>query len=181
MNRSSDLAGDEFPAPSNDSIIATGYYRLGTWDNGPADKELARYDMLDDIVATTSQVFLGLTVDCARCHDHKIDPIAQRDYYALLSFFHNVNHYKNGGPTDEVPLASTTVDAKLSEQLLKDREAQLKELELETADLEGHYRSIAKPAKGTGGIVQLINKDGVQVLGQEAFDRYQELRKKSSP
>ena len=64
-----------------DSIIATGYYRLGIWDDEPADRELARYDGLDDIVATTGQVFLGLTVDCARCHDHKIDPIPQKDYY----------------------------------------------------------------------------------------------------
>ncbi len=52
-------------------------------------------------MATTSQVFLGLTVDCARCHDHKLDPIPQKDYYRLLSFFRNINHYRNGGPTDE--------------------------------------------------------------------------------
>ncbi len=98
------LAGDELPDSGDDGVIATGYYRLGIWDDEPADRELARFDMLDDIVATTGQVFLGLTIDCARCHDHKIDPITQRDYYSLLSFFHNVSHYKNGGPTDEVPL-----------------------------------------------------------------------------
>jgi hypothetical protein len=85
-------------------LIATGYYRLGIWDNDPADRELALYDQLDDLVATTGQVFLGLTVDCARCHDHKIDPISQRDYYALLSFFRNIHPYRNGGATDEVPL-----------------------------------------------------------------------------
>jgi hypothetical protein len=98
------LAGDELPDGGADGIIATGYYRIGIWDADPADKELARYDQLDDIVATTGQVFLGLTVDCARCHDHKIDPIPQRDYYALLSFFHNVAPYRNGGASDEVPL-----------------------------------------------------------------------------
>ncbi len=47
-------------------------------------------------------MFLGLTVDCARCHDHKLDPIPQKDYYRFLSFFRNVNGYRNGGPTDEV-------------------------------------------------------------------------------
>ncbi len=98
------LAGDELPNPDPDAIIATGFYRLGIWDDEPADRELARYDSLDDIVATTGQVFLGLTVDCARCHHHKIDPIPQHDYYRLLSFFQNVNHYRNGGPTDEIPL-----------------------------------------------------------------------------
>ena len=98
------LAGDELPDGGTDGLIATGYYRLGLWDDEPADREQSRYDGLDDIVATTGQVFLGLTVDCARCHDHKLDPIPQKDYYRFLSFFQNVNHYRNGGPTDEAVL-----------------------------------------------------------------------------
>ncbi len=84
------LAGDELPAPTADSLIATGYYRLGLWDDEPADRLQAKYDSFDDIVATTAQTFLGLTLNCARCHDHKIDPLPQRDYYALLAFFHNI-------------------------------------------------------------------------------------------
>ncbi|MFM9010546.1 MAG: DUF1553 domain-containing protein, partial [Planctomycetota bacterium] len=84
------LAGDEFPEPGADDLIATGYYRLGVWDDEPADALQARYDWLDDIVSTTGQAFLGLTVGCGRCHDHKIDPFTQRDYYALLAFVHNV-------------------------------------------------------------------------------------------
>ena len=107
------LAGDELPDATDETRIATGYYRLGIWDDEPADRELALYDQFDDLVATTGQVFLGLTVDCARCHDHKIDPISQRDYYSLLSFFRNVNPYKNGGETDEVALGGDAgVEAK---------------------------------------------------------------------
>ncbi len=87
------LAGDELDEVTPDSIIATGYYRLGLWDDEPADRLLAYYDGLDDIVATTGQTFLGLTVNCARCHDHKIDPFSQRDYYGMLAFFHGVKHY----------------------------------------------------------------------------------------
>ncbi len=98
------LAGDELPDGGHDGLIATGYYRLGLWDDEPADREQARFDGLDDIVATTSQVFLGLTVDCARCHDHKLDPIPQKDYYRFLSFFQNVNDYRNEGPTVEALL-----------------------------------------------------------------------------
>jgi hypothetical protein len=98
------LAGDELPDGGADGLIATGYHRLGIWDNDPADKELALFDQFDDLVATTGQVFLGLTVDCARCHDHKIDPISQRDYYALLAFFRNIHPYRNGGATDELAL-----------------------------------------------------------------------------
>ena len=106
------LAGDELPDGGADGLIATGFYRLGIWDNDPADKELALFDQFDDVVATTGQVFLGLTVDCARCHDHKIDPISQRDYYALLAFFRNIHPYRNGGATDEVPLPGDHGDPK---------------------------------------------------------------------
>lgn len=87
------IAGDEIAAPTPDSVIATGYYRLGRWDDEPVDPELAYYDDLDDILATTSQTFLGLTVNCARCHDHKIDPIPQRDYYRMLAFFQNIRRF----------------------------------------------------------------------------------------
>ena len=87
------LAGDELDEVTPDSIIATGYYRLGLWDDEPADRPLAFYDGLDDILATTTQTFLGLTANCARCHDHKIDPFPQRDYYSLLAFFHGVKPY----------------------------------------------------------------------------------------
>src|SRR4029078_5573294 len=60
---------------------------------------------------TIGQAFLGLTMDCARCHDHKLDPIPQRDYYRFLAIFHNVNRFKNGGPTDESRYYAT-MDAK---------------------------------------------------------------------
>jgi hypothetical protein len=87
------LAGDELDEMTLDSMTATGYYRLGTWDDEPADPVQAKYDDLDNIVSTTSQVFLGLTVGCARCHDHKIDPIPQTDYYSMLAFFADVTPY----------------------------------------------------------------------------------------
>ena len=87
------LAGDEFEPPTPDSIVATGYYRLGIWDDEPVDQKQALYDDLDDILLTTSQVFLGLTMNCARCHDHKIDPLPQKDYYSFLAFFNGVKRY----------------------------------------------------------------------------------------
>ena len=86
------LAGDEIDPGSAESLIATGFYRLGIWDDEPADRPQARYDTLDGIISTTGQVVLGMTVNCARCHDHKVDPIPQRDYYRLLAFFIDVTH-----------------------------------------------------------------------------------------
>ncbi len=69
------IAGDELDQVSADSLTATGYYRLGIWDDEPADPLQARFDEYDDLVSTTSQAFLALTLNCARCHDHKIDPL----------------------------------------------------------------------------------------------------------
>ncbi|MBW3540641.1 MAG: DUF1549 domain-containing protein, partial [Planctomycetes bacterium] len=87
------LAGDELPDADRGTIIATGYYRLGLWDDEPVDPVQAYYDEMDDIVRTTGEVFLGLTIGCARCHDHKIDPIPQSDYYRMLAFFHDLDTY----------------------------------------------------------------------------------------
>ena len=84
------IAGDELERVTFDSIIATGFQRLGVWDDEPDDKRMAEFDELDDVLATTGSAFLGLTIGCARCHDHKFDPIPQADYYSLLSFFRNI-------------------------------------------------------------------------------------------
>ena len=87
------LAGDELDNPTRETITATGYYRLGIWDDEPADPLQSTYDGYDDILKTTSEVFMGMTVACARCHSHKIDPIPMKDYYGLLGFFHNIKPY----------------------------------------------------------------------------------------
>ncbi|HVU89582.1 MAG TPA: DUF1553 domain-containing protein [Pirellulales bacterium] len=101
------LAGDELPEVTTDTLTATGYYRLGLWDDEPADPLQARYDELDDIVATTGQVFLGLTINCARCHDHKLDPIPQADYYRMVSFFNEIDRYNT--KTCQVDVSSPEV------------------------------------------------------------------------
>lgn len=87
------LAGDELEDRTKQTLIATGYYRLGAWDDEPADPLQAKFDELDDIIATTAQTMIGLTVDCARCHDHKIDPIPIDDYYRFAAFFENIRRY----------------------------------------------------------------------------------------
>ncbi len=167
------LAGDEMPDGGADGIIATGYYRLGIWDDEPTDPELARYDGLDDIVATTGQVFLGLTVDCARCHDHKIDPISQKDYYRLLSFFHNINHYRNGGPTDERPLGSEQESQRAFEQKRTELQGELTTFE---TDFRKLYEQIRGKAVQSRELPRLIRAEGAKLLGQERFKRYAEQR-----
>ncbi|MGD9646741.1 MAG: DUF1553 domain-containing protein [Pirellulales bacterium] len=81
------LAGDELPDRNEQTVIATGFLRLGTWNDEPNDPEDYKYDRLEDLVHATSTAFLGLTVNCARCHDHKFDPIPQQDYYRMAAAF----------------------------------------------------------------------------------------------
>lgn len=100
------LAGDELPDRSESTAIATGFLRLGTWDDEPNDPLEYQYDRLEDLVHTTATAFLGLSVKCARCHDHKFDPIPQTDYYRVAAAFWGgpVAHRQrelNGGPTKE--------------------------------------------------------------------------------
>ncbi len=106
------LAGDELaeswmkdaavPRSQWESAIqATGFYRLHVWDDEPDSTLVAEFDDLDDVLVTTSTAFLGLTLGCARCHDHKFDPLSQADYYSMLSFIRNVDpygqHHTGGG------------------------------------------------------------------------------------
>lgn len=94
------IAGDELNQESGvqnlESVIATGFLRLGHWDDEPADPAADRYDQLDDIVSTTGQAFLGLTIGCARCHDHKFEPLSQRDYYGLVAVFNPLQRPAKG-------------------------------------------------------------------------------------
>ena len=84
------LAGDELDDASPETLVALSYNRLGPWDDEPADFAQDRFDQLDDIVSTTSQVFLGLTLGCARCHNHKFDPLTARDYYGMVAVFNGL-------------------------------------------------------------------------------------------
>ena len=84
------LAGDLLPNPTHPQLIATGFNRNTTSNfEGGIDFEQYRVEAVADRVATTGAAFLGLTLGCARCHDHKYDPVSQREYYQLFAFFNN--------------------------------------------------------------------------------------------
>ena len=85
------LAGDEIAPGDPTALAATGFCINGpsNEDNMGQQAEQHRLDALDDVIATTGQVFLGLTLGCARCHDHKYDPVSIQDYYRLLAVFNN--------------------------------------------------------------------------------------------
>lgn len=99
------LAGDELADSDSQSRIATGFFRLGVWDDEPDDKRQAEFDDLDDSIVTIGSAFLGLSVGCARCHEHKFDPIPQEDYYRMLACIRNVRRYAN--PENHIDNASS--------------------------------------------------------------------------
>lgn len=82
------LAGDLLPNPTRDQLIATGFHRnVATNFSGGAKVAEIRANILHDRVSTTGQVWLGMTMECCQCHDHKFDPIPQTDYYRLYAYF----------------------------------------------------------------------------------------------
>ncbi len=120
------IAGDMLPRPTLDQRIATGFNRnhRGNGEGGIIPEEYA-VEYVVDRVETTSTVFMGLTLGCARCHDHKYDPFTQKEFYQLFAYFNNIpergkaNKYGNSAPMIQAPTAAqqfqlTAIDRKLA-------------------------------------------------------------------
>jgi len=92
------IAGDVLGEGETDGVIATGFLVAGPWDEvgqkqqSAAMKRVVRQDELEDYISAVGQTFLGLTINCARCHDHKFDPIRQQEYYQLAAALNGVKH-----------------------------------------------------------------------------------------
>ncbi len=174
------LAGDELDEVTPDSIIATGYYRLGLWDDEPADRPLAFYDGLDDIVGTTSQTFLGLTANCARCHDHKIDPFTQRDYYSLLAFFHGVKSY--GGDNEILRFIGDDAAREQQATATAEWEAKLGEVKKKLAAVEDSIKDKLPGGeiddfKFDGKRREILRKQRGKLISAEDHDKYEAVHR----
>ena len=131
------LAGDEVPEPTRDSMIATGYFRLMQWDDEPGAGALqARYDVLNDILDTTTQALMGMTIGCARCHNHKGDAIPQKDYYRLLAYFHGVTDMSLKG---HLAPAETSEERAEFERRSAERKSRIENLQSEIHDIETRF------------------------------------------
>ncbi len=124
------LGGDLLPNPTLEQRIATGFHR-NTQINGEGgiDPEQFRVEAVFDRVATTGSVWLGLTVGCCQCHDHKFDPLSQREYFGLYAFFNNQEqdgHGSTKNPTIIIPNLGT--NPKELEQERKQWEAKLTQI-----------------------------------------------------
>jgi len=116
------LAGDLLPQASQEQRLATAFNRLHLQnEEGGIVEEEFRVAYVVDRVNTASTAFLGLTVECARCHDHKFDPITQRDYYSLFAFFQNIDEsgqttfFTQSTPVPTLLLSNPATDAKLDD------------------------------------------------------------------
>ncbi|MEC9092109.1 MAG: PSD1 and planctomycete cytochrome C domain-containing protein, partial [Planctomycetota bacterium] len=177
------IAGDELEDQTSDSITATGIYRLGIWDDEPADRELARYDYLDEIVRTTGESLLGMTIGCARCHDHKIDPLTQRDYYAMLDFFANISPH-GGGRANHVPISTVADKIEFEKKVAKKNQLEKtladKSLQIEKEFLKklaAKYPEIKMPLKNrpADGIILADSRKTPQTweyVSQKPADRW---------
>jgi hypothetical protein len=117
------LAGDLLPHPTTDQLIATGFHRnTQINEEGGIDLEQFRVDSVIDRFNTTGSVFLGLTIGCCQCHDHKFDPLLQREYYEMFAFFNSVDEPKLELPTPEETKKRAEVQAKIDavEERLKE-------------------------------------------------------------
>src|SRR6185436_10899893 len=122
------LAGDLLPNPSQGERLATAFNRLHRQSNeggSIADEYKTEYAV--DRVSTYGTAVLGLTLGCARCHDHKFDPVTQREFYQLFAYFNSIDEYGLLLSTEIVPTPSLLLPT--SEQ-----EAKLKELQTKNAE-----------------------------------------------
>ncbi len=131
------LAGDEILPGKVEGLIATGYLRLGPEAN--MNNEQTRMDELDGILATTGGTMLGMTIGCARCHNHKFDPIPQKDYYRMQAVFFPAL-------ADEKPIVAPDEEARYRVALAAYK-AELKPLESELARVEAPFRKQIRARK----------------------------------
>lgn len=118
------LAGDLLPNPTREQRLATAFNRLHQYKNeGGSVEEEFRVEAVVDRTNTFSTAFLGLTMDCARCHDHKYDPVSQKEYYQLYAFFDDIDEaglssfFGRSVPTPALALAAPETEEKLSKLL----------------------------------------------------------------
>ena len=160
------IAGDLLPAPTLDArrrqLIATTFLVLGNTNLEEQDKKQLRMDVVDEMLDVVSKGFLAQTVTCARCHDHKFDPIPTKDYYALAGILRNAKALETANVSKwiEVPLPADPAE-----------EAILTKHEAEVAALQERIKALkaTKPAKpGSVGVLAVKNVPGIVVDDADA-------------
>jgi hypothetical protein len=203
------LAGDLLQtrnaAEHDNLLVATGFLAIGTKGVNTRNPEQFHYDIIDDQIDVTGRAFLGMTVACARCHDHKYDPIPTTDYYAMAGIFHSTDTFagvKPGGKsaTDKALLSLTSAsrnangsssdkrDAEKKDKEVQARQEEMSRIEEQLADLRKAQKKAAKnpnaKKKGKANPVAVAARtDPKQVRDEmkKLQDRLDELEAMPSP
>jgi hypothetical protein len=146
------IAGDELYPSEPAAKIATGFNRLWTDESNLANPILMREEILDDITDTVSSVFMGLTYGCAKCHDHKFDPILQKDYYKLQAFFAGTTN------NDRSSLLNGEQAARYQEQYA--------EWDAKTRDIRAEMRGLLDPVRldATKNNIGMFPKEALEAV-----------------
>ncbi len=139
------IAGDVLAPNDRDAVIATGFLAAGPWDfvgqvetQSPMLKRAARAGDLDDMVTQVMTASVGMTINCARCHDHKLDPISQREYYSLWSVFAGLNRAdRDISPAEVARIAAQRIELETTLQSTRATIARLRGEGYDLADIVG--------------------------------------------
>ncbi|WPP49568.1 DUF1553 domain-containing protein [Catalinimonas niigatensis] len=178
------LAGDMLPNPGEEQILATGFNRnhLQSQEGGIVDEEY-RVEYVADRTNTLGKAFLGLTLECARCHDHKYDPVSQKEYYEMFAFFNNVNE---AGQIPYMGEASPTLilTSEEAEEQLAFIEEKIVDLEKKVApNHEKHQQAFEqwKNALPEQPNIQLRKAVGHYPLDQPMDNKFRNLANQAKP
>jgi hypothetical protein len=181
------LAGDEIQrrgaagargrGGENEGLLALGFLRMGPWERDANFDAQLRLDWLNEMAGTTSQVFFGLTVGCARCHDHKYDPIPQKDFYRLQAFFASTR-------IDERPMPFLESEGRLKmRQTLRRYEDELETLNEQMRAMEKTLRAKLEAAKkaddkkpGSDNLQQVLADKDSTVFSAEEKKNHKDLQ-----
>ncbi len=153
------LAGDEIAPHDPDALAATGYLRAWVYEYNQRDVRTQWSTILNDVTDVTGDVFLGMGVGCARCHDHKFDPILQEDYYRLQAFF--------------TPLLPRDDQLLLNTEERRNYEEKLAAWETMTADVRAELDAFLRPYRESAvrSIIGMFTKDIQEMVYKPAAER----------
>ena len=167
------LAGDLLPNPTREQTLATAFNRNHAQNmEGGIIEEEYRVEYVADRTNTLGTAFLGLTVECARCHDHKFDPISQKDYFSLFGFFNNIDEAGQISWDDAMPVPTLLLPDEQQDSLIAFLDRQIAETsqqierirQQEKAPFEERFQSgqVELPNPATDGLQAYFTLDGLQ-------------------
>ena len=151
------LAGDLMPAESleeaGEQLTATGFLALGPTNYEDQDKKKLRMDVVDEQIDTTGRVFMAMTIGCARCHDHKFDPIPTKDYYALAGIFRSTQTLIHSNVSNWVERSLPVSDAE--QKLLDEHDAAVAAIKAKVKEAEKRLAALKDELKRENQVAEL--------------------------